>query len=341
MSCSACAAETDSASWSTLPCERSIVSSCAERSLTSAASVSDCAVTDWLRAVTRVSMASVAATALIEMSSSIERAAVWICSSAWRTCVSMRSAVSATSRVMLAVAATMRLEMVSSMRSAPASRSAIDWTSAVLIAVLSEARRSAVMSARAVIASGRVPSRWSTMSVIALRAELTPVSMMSAALRALSPTVDAAPSIRAVTPVSASAMRRIAVSMPRPRLSLTSATLLAMSVDTAVARSAMMSVTERRLASILSRASVPWASIVRASSIVRSPMARAMAAVWVPSTSPSCCVRVLSASESSEERVPTVEASCSVCSSSVAVEGVHADCRGSGSVSRSGCRTPC
>ena len=155
------------------------------------------------------------------------------------------------------------------------------------------------MSARAVIASGRVPSRWSTMSVIALRAELTPVSMMSAALRALSPTVAAAPSIRAVTPLSASAMRRIAESMPRPRLSLTSRTLLAMSAVTAVARSAMTSLTERRLASILSRAWVPCASMVRASSMVRSPMAPAMAAVWVPSTSASCWVRVLSASLSS------------------------------------------
>ena len=49
--------------------------------------------------------------------------------------------------------------------------------------------------------------------------------------------------------------------------------------DTAVARSAMMSVTERSEKSILSRAAVPCASIVRASSMVRSPMAPAMAAV--------------------------------------------------------------
>jgi hypothetical protein len=41
------------------------------------------------------------------------------------------------------------------------------------------------------------------MSVMALRAEVTPVSMSSAALRALSLTVLLAASMRAVTPCSA------------------------------------------------------------------------------------------------------------------------------------------
>jgi hypothetical protein len=192
----------------------------------------------------------------------------------------------------------MRLEMVSSMRSAPASRSVIDCTRAVLIAVLSEASRSAVMSARAVMASGRVPSRWSTMSVMALRAELTPVSMMSAALRALSPTVEAALSMRAVTPLSASAMRRMALSMPRPRLSLTSATLLAISVDTALAALAHhVGDAAQALVDLVARRR---ALRVDGAGELGGPVADGggdAGTVWLPSVSASCWVRVLSASD--------------------------------------------
>ena len=123
--------------------------------------------------------------------------------------------------------------------------------------------------------------------------------------------------MRPTTPVSASAMRRIAEFDARGRgCRLPRTTRLAMSEDTAVAVSPMTSVTERSEASMRSRAVVPCASIVRASSMVRSAIAPAIAAVWEPRTSASWWVRVLSASLSSVERAATAAESCCVCWSS-------------------------
>ncbi len=211
-----------------------------------------------------------------------------IFSSAERTAPSILPVLSVTSTAIFCEAVTIRELIVSSMRVALSSkvvtvlsivlliefsiRSALSSRVTAVLSIvlemvsLSDARRSAVMSARAVMASGRVLKRSSTISVMALRALLTPASIRFAVCVADWFTVAAADSTRALMPLSASDMRATAFSIPRPRLSLTWVTLAVIISVRSVDLVSMVLVTFCRLASIFSLASIPCWTMVLASS---------------------------------------------------------------------------